>query len=81
MCSLNNFDFDLNLFKRCEQYLKNWQLFVMRESVREKIGIFWGKKLVIDKYLLREKDNILNLLKRENIWKKIRIYWWIKIGV
>jgi len=33
------------------------------------------KKIVTNKCLLREKDNKLNLLKIENVCKKIGIYW------
>ena len=40
-----------------------------------------GKKIVTNKCLSREKDNILSLLKRESVCRKIGIYWWIKMRV
>jgi len=65
-----------------EQYFENWQLFVMRESVQKKRRRnLLEKWIVTNKCLLREKDNILNLLERESVCKKIEICWWIKMRV
>jgi len=38
-------------------------------------------KIVTNKCLLRENDNILNLLEKESVCNKIGIYWWIKMSV
>ena len=46
-----------------------------------KIRNLLEKKIVTNKCLLRDKNNILNLLERESVCKKIGIYWWMKIRV
>ena len=52
-----------------------------RENVFKNKRNLLVKKIVTNKCLLRAKDNILNLLKRESVYKKIGIYWWIKMRV
>jgi len=53
---------------------------IMEDSLERLMGGEVGEvsprvlKIVTNKCLLREKDNILNLLKRERVCKKIGIY-------